>query len=91
MGAQGSDRTDDENPVPAPTSGCATRRFRGADHAEMLRRLADYLDERNPGRTLVVAWAMFDDDEFERPFIIEAVIDYDEDAYVYDDSDDDVL
>lgn len=69
--------TDPLNPVPPPTTGIALRRFRGEDDAEMLRRVADYLDEANPGRTIIGLWSTASDYGLQ----FDVVIEYDEDAY----------
>lgn len=82
------DETDELNPQPPPTSGLATRRFRGVDQAEMLRRVADYIDRANPGRTIVGMWCVPPSDGSQDGMELDVVVEHDEDAYEYDPHDD---
>lgn len=76
-----SDEIDDLNWRPPPTSGLATRRFRGTDPAEMLRRVADYIDRENPGRTIVALWCVPPSDGSQGGMEFDVIIEHDEDAY----------
>lgn len=77
------DETDELNPHAPPTSGLATRRFRGTDPAEMLRRVAEYLDRANPGRMIVGLWCVPPSDGSDEGMEFDVVIEHDEDAYEY--------
>jgi hypothetical protein len=74
-----ADEIDEYNPHPPPTTGLALRYFRGGDHAEMLRRVADYIDRSNPGRLIVAIRASVAPDDSE--LVLEVVVEHDEDAY----------
>jgi hypothetical protein len=76
-----SDEIDELNWRPPPTTGLATRHFRGTDPAEMLRQVADYIDRANPGRTIVGLWCVPPSDGSEEGLEFEVIVDHDEDAY----------
>jgi hypothetical protein len=76
-----ADEVDELNPFPPPTSGLTMRRFRGRDHAEMLRRVADYLDRENPGRTIVGLWSVTPAEGPLDALELEVIFEHDEDAY----------
>jgi hypothetical protein len=51
----------------------------------MLRQIADYIDERNPGRLVMSLWSGVDRET--NKLILEVIYDHDEGAYIYDDTD----
>jgi hypothetical protein len=76
-----ANEVDEHNPHPPPTSGLASRRFRGSDPAEMLHRVAEYLDRANPGRMIVGLWCVPPSDGSEEGIEFDVIVEHDEDAY----------